>query len=63
MGPGSPLGTAGNLMRMLAALAAGTTVSATVGTVSLRLGGVTLACHWITLPVALGLIQSTPSPL
>jgi signal transduction histidine kinase len=37
---GSPLETVAGLGRMLLALAAGTAVSATVGTVSLRLGGV-----------------------
>ena len=37
---GAPLRTIGNLGRMLAALAAGVTVSATIGTLSLRLGGV-----------------------
>ncbi|HEY2600263.1 MAG TPA: sensor histidine kinase [Thermoleophilaceae bacterium] len=37
---GSPLGSVGNLLRMLAAIAAGTVLSATVGLLSLRLGGV-----------------------
>ncbi|HMJ37674.1 MAG TPA: MASE1 domain-containing protein [Baekduia sp.] len=37
---GSPLDTVGNLGRMLAAIAAGVAVSATVGAVSLRLGNV-----------------------
>jgi len=36
----SPLGSVAALTRMIAALAIGTTVSATVGTMSLRLGGV-----------------------
>jgi len=42
---GSPLGSVRGVSGMLAALAAGTLVSATVGGVSLRLGGVTAPDH------------------
>jgi len=45
-GPGSPLGSVSNLLRMLVALAAGTVVSAAVGTLSLRLGGVVSQDAW-----------------
>jgi signal transduction histidine kinase len=40
IGDGSPLGDIGNLARMLVAICAGTAVSATIGLLSLRLGGV-----------------------
>ena len=40
IGDSSPLGDIGNLARMLVAICAGTAVSATVGLLSLRLGGV-----------------------
>jgi signal transduction histidine kinase len=40
IGDGSPLGNVGNLARMLAAICAGTALSATIGLLSLRLGGV-----------------------
>src|SRR4051794_9430958 len=46
IGSASPLSSVRALARMLAALAAGTAVSATVGTVSLRLGGVITADAW-----------------
>jgi signal transduction histidine kinase len=46
VGPASPLGSVSNLVRMLVALAAGTMVSATVGTLSLRLGGVVSQDAW-----------------
>ena len=46
VGAASPLGSVRGLARMLAAFAAGTAVSATVGTVSLRLGGVIAADEW-----------------
>src|SRR4051812_4423963 len=46
IGRASPLSSVRGLARMLAALAAGTAVSATVGTVSLRLGGVITTDAW-----------------
>src|SRR4051812_33792361 len=46
IGPASPLGSVPALARMLVALVAGAVVSATVGTVSLRLGGVINADAW-----------------
>jgi signal transduction histidine kinase len=46
IGRASPLGSVPALARMLAALAAGTAVSATIGTVSLRLGDVIDAGTW-----------------
>src|SRR3954464_7732107 len=46
LGHASPLSSVPALARMLAALAAGTIVSATVGTISLRLGGVITADEW-----------------
>src|SRR3954471_16834127 len=46
VGRGSPLSSVPARAGMVAALAAGTAVSATVGTVSLRLGGVVSADEW-----------------
>src|SRR4051812_44428615 len=46
IGRASPLSSVGTLTRMLGALAAGTLLSATVGTVALRLGGVIEANAW-----------------
>jgi signal transduction histidine kinase len=46
IGRASPLGSVPALARMLAALAAGTLVSATVGTISLRAGGVITQDAW-----------------
>jgi signal transduction histidine kinase len=46
VGRASPLSSVPGLAGMVAALAAGTAVSATVGTVSLRLGGVITADEW-----------------
>src|SRR3954451_20253169 len=46
VGRGSPLSSVPALAGMVAALAAGAGVSATVGTVSLRLGGVVTADEW-----------------
>jgi signal transduction histidine kinase len=45
-GRGSLLGSVTNLLRMLVALAAGTAVSAVIGTLSLRLGGVVSRDAW-----------------
>src|SRR3954451_21970001 len=49
LGRASPLSSVPALARMLAALAAGTIVSASVGTTSLRLGGVITADEWTDL--------------